>query len=324
MSPTSESVAKNASGESAGTGEASKELLPAPCPTPPAGSRKRFDRLGGYFAAVSKLPFSLVAGLVLLAMLTIAIAGAPWFARYDPTAQQPTERLEKPSAKHWLGTDRFGRDIWSRTLYGGQKTLTAALAALAAALLAGVAVGIVAGMFHGSALDTALMRLIDVLLAFPFMVLAMVIAALFGTGLFHLLLAVVAVWWVSFARLARSVVLHAKQETSYDAARVLGAGAWTIMRRELLPKAISPVLILATFELGSLILSIAALSFLGLGAQPPDPEWGSMLSDARDHVFQAPHLLIGPALFIVLTVLAFNLIGEGLRDRLDPYEKLRL
>src|SRR5690606_20282225 len=152
----------------------------------------------------------------------------------------------------------------------------------------GLVVGIAAGMFHGSFLDTMLMRLIDTLLAFPFMVLAMVIAALFGTSLFHLLVAVVSVCWVSFARLARSVVLQAKSETSFAAAKVLGASAATIMFRELLPKAISPVLVLATLELGSLILSIAALSFLGLGSQPPTPEWGSMLADGRDHFFQYP------------------------------------
>lgn len=269
-------------------------------------------------------PVSLVSGIVVLVLLAILILGAQFLAPYDPVKQNVTERLEKPSMKHPLGTDRFGRDVLSRTLHGGQTTLISSVVALCAALIIGLLVGLTAGMFHGSIIDIILMRLIDVLLSFPFMVLAMVIAALFGTSLFHLLLAVVAVWWVSFARLTRSVVLHAKNETSFAAARVLGATSGTIIFKELLPKAISPVLILATFELGSLILSIAALSFLGLGSQPPAPEWGSMLADGRDHFMQAPHILIGPALFIFLTVLAFNLIGEGLRDRLDPYEKTEL
>ncbi len=264
---------------------------------------------------------SLLAGLALLGLLAVAILGAPWLAPHDPLKQQASERLEKPSLQHPLGTDRFGRDVLSRALHGGQSTLLASLTALAAALAIGLLVGLLAGMFHGSALDAALMRLIDVLLAFPFMVLAMLVAALFGTGLVHLLLAVVSVWWVSFARLARSAALHAKSETSYAAARVLGASSASLLLRELLPKALGPSLVLATFELGSLILSVAALSFLGLGSQPPAPEWGSMLADGRDHFLQAPHILLGPALFIVLTVLAFNLIGEGLRDRLDPYEK---
>lgn len=272
----------------------------------------------------SKNPIGLIAGLVILGILAVLILGAPFISPYDPVAQQASERLEKPSGKHPLGTDRFGRDVLARTLYGGKTTIVSSVFALCSALLIGLLAGLAAGLFHGSMFDIVLMRLIDVLLAFPFMVLAMVIAALFGTSLFHLLIAVVSVWWVSFARLTRSVVLHAKTETSFAAAKVLGATNAAILFKELLPKAISPVLILATFELGSLILSIAALSFLGLGSQPPSPEWGSMLADGRDHFLQAPHILLGPAVFIVATVLAFNLIGEGLRDRLDPYEKTEL
>lgn len=269
----------------------------------------------------SKYSLGFLIGLVLLSLLAVSILGARWIAPYDPVKQIPSERLEKPSAQHPLGTDRFGRDVLSRTLHGGKSTLLSSVFALGSALVIGLLAGLAAGMFHGTIVDRLLMRLIDVLLAFPFMVLAMVIAALFGTSLIHLLIAVVSVWWVSFARLTRSIVLHAKNETSFAAAKVLGASSGTILFKELLPKALSPVLILATFELGSLILSIAALSFLGLGSQPPTPEWGSMLADGRDHFMQAPHILIGPALFILLTVLAFNFIGEGLRDRLDPYEK---
>ncbi|MEK8131547.1 ABC transporter permease [Paenibacillus filicis] len=272
----------------------------------------------------AKLPVSLVAGVILLGLLVVLIVGASWFTPYDPVKQNASDRLEKPSFQHPLGTDRFGRDVLARTLYGGRSTLISSVTALGAALSIGLLAGLIAGMFHGTLLDTLLMRLIDVLLAFPFMVLAMVIAALFGTSLIHLLAAVVSVWWVSFARLTRSVVLQAKQETSFAAARVLGASNSSLMLRELLPKAAGPVLVLATFELGSLILSIAALSFLGLGSQPPAAEWGSMLADGRDHFMQAPHILLGPALFIVMTVLAFNFIGEGLRDRLDPYEQVKL
>ncbi|GGI44907.1 ABC transporter permease [Paenibacillus marchantiophytorum] len=271
-----------------------------------------------------KFPISFVAGCVLLGLIGILVIGAPLFTPYDPLEQHVLERLEKPAMAHPLGTDRFGRDVLSRTLHGGQTTLVSTILALGAALLIGLLVGLVAGMFHGTIIDILLMRLIDVLLAFPFMVLVMVIAALFGTSYIHLLIAVVSVWWVSFARLTRSVVLYAKSETAFAAAQVLGAKNEVIILRELFPKALSPVLILATFELGSLILAISALSFLGLGAQPPTPEWGSMLADGRDHFLQAPYILLGPTLFIILTVLAFNLIGEGLRDRLDPYEITRL
>ncbi|WP_020620342.1 ABC transporter permease [Paenibacillus daejeonensis] len=271
-----------------------------------------------------RYPLSLTAGLVILGLIALLVAGAPLLAPHDPLEQKAAERLEKPSASHLLGTDRFGRDVLSRTLHGGSMTLGASVLALASALAIGLLAGLVAGMFHRTWVDVVLMRIIDTLMAFPFMVLAIVIAALFGTGFIHLLIAIVSVWWVAFARLTRSVVLQLKSETSIAAAQVLGAGTTVILMRELLPRAMSPVLILATFELGSLILTLSALSFLGLGAQPPSPEWGSMLADGRDHFLQAPHILLGPTLFIVMTVLAFNLIGEGLRDRLDPYERAKL
>ncbi|WP_245937373.1 ABC transporter permease [Saliterribacillus persicus] len=257
----------------------------------------------------------------MLCILFILIFGASIISPLDPVEQNAAERLQKPSLEHPLGTDRFGRDILTRTLYGGQNTLISSVVALSVALLIGLFVGLVAGLFHGTLLDAVLMRIIDVLLAFPFMVLAMIVAGLFGTSLFHLLIVVAAVWWVSFARLARSIALQVKSETSFAAAQILGASHLTLILKELLPKAAGPVLVFATFELGTLILSISALSFLGLGSQPPSPEWGSMLADGRDHFMQTPHILLGPSLFVILTVLAFNLIGEGLRDRLDPYEK---
>jgi len=263
---------------------------------------------------------SLTVGIVLLAMIALLVAGSPWLASHDPLEQQAAERLQSPDLEHPLGTDRFGRDVWARTLHGGKTTLLSSLAALGAAMCIGLTAGLVAGMFRGTLADIVLMRIVDVLLAFPFMVLAIVIAALFGTSFVHLLMAVVSVWWVSFARLARSAAIQAANETSYAAAIVLSAPKRVLLLRELFPKALSSVLALAPFELGSLILSISALSFLGLGAQPPTPEWGSMLADGRDHLMTAPHVLIGPACFMMLTVLAFNLIGEGLRDRLDPYE----
>jgi len=268
--------------------------------------------------------YTLGFGVALLALLAGSVLAASWLSPDDPLAMNVGARLQQPSMEHWLGTDRFGRDILTRTLHGGQTTLISCGLALLSAVLIGLLLGALAGMFHGSLFDIALMRIIDVLLAFPFMVFAMVIAALFGTSLFHLLLAVVVVWWVGFARLTRSLVLQAKNSTTVDAARVLGTSKSVILFRELLPQAFGPVLVLATFELGNLILAIAALSFLGLGSQPPSPEWGSMLADGRAHFMTSPHVLLGPALWIILTVLAFNCIGEGLRDRIDPYEKARI
>lgn len=265
-----------------------------------------------------------IFGLVLLALIIVLVAGAPLFSGYAPDEANSSELLQGFSLEHPFGTDRFGRDILSRTLYGGRMTLLASFAALGMALVIGVQLGILTGLRSQSIFDTVLMRIVDVLMAFPFIVFAMVIAALWGSSLTNLLAAVITVWWVPFARLSRSIVLQIKNDPSVSAARVLGASEWRIVFCELLPKTIGSVLVLSTFELGTLILSISALSFLGMGAQPPAPEWGSMLSDARAHFFQYPHVLFGPSLFIVLTVLALNLIGEGLRDMLDPYEGIRL
>jgi peptide/nickel transport system permease protein len=270
--------------------------------------------------AKTKYPLSFFIGVILIGFVIIMVAGAPLFTNYNYMEQNSAERLHGLSREHIFGTDRFGRDVFSRTLYGGRITLVSSLTALIMALVVGLGIGLVCGFYKGSILDGILMRIIDVLMSFPFMVLAMVVAALFGTGLLNLLFAVAAVWWVSFARLARSIVLRIQSETYINAAKILGARDRTIIFRELLPYATGPILIQAAFELGNLILTISALSFLGLGSQPPTPEWGSMLSDGRAHFMTAPYILFGPALFIILTVLALNLIGEGFRDRLDPYE----
>ena len=265
------------------------------------------------------MPDSLRAGVALLALLVLAVVCADLVAPFDPLEQNPTVRLSPPSMEHPLGTDAFGRDILSRVLYGGRFTLTASFAALSAALCLGVCAGMAAGILGGLC-DAVLMRIVDVLMAFPFTVLALVVTALFGTGFLHLLFAVAAVWWVPFARLARSITLSSGNDIEVAAARVLGASGLTIAVHEILPKVTGPAWVLATFELGKLILSLSALSFFGLGAKPPSPEWGTMLADAKVHFFRAPHLLLGPALFIFLTVLSLNLMGEGLRDRLDPFE----
>lgn len=271
-----------------------------------------------------RIPLKTFVGIVLLAIIILLVAAAPLFTDYLPDAADQAERLQGFSIRHPFGTDRYGRDIFCRTLYGGRMTLVSCFIALGMALFIGIFFGIVTGLRSQMLFDTILMRIIDVLMAFPFMVFAMVVAALWGSGLMNLLAAVIAVWWVPFARLSRSIVLQIKNDTSLLAARVLGAPGRYIIFCELLPKTIGSVFVLSTFELGTLILSISALSFLGMGAQPPTPEWGSMLSDARAHFFQHPHVLFGPALFIILTVLALNLVGEGLRDVFDPYERIEL
>lgn len=265
-----------------------------------------------------------VVGISILLIIIFLVAAAPVFTTYLLDAGSQAQRLQGFSGEHFLGTDRYGRDLWTRTLYGGRVTLISSFIALGAALFIGTIIGILTGLYNESIFDIVLMRIVDVLLAFPFMIFAMVIAGLWGAGLGSLLSAVLLVWWVPFARLARSIVLQVKSSDSIAAARVLGAPGWRIVLYELLPRTIGQVFVLATFELGTLILSISALSFLGMGAQPPTPEWGSMLSDGRAHFFQYPHVLFGPAFFVVFTVLALNLLGEGMRDALDPLEEIKL
>ena len=267
---------------------------------------------------------SLISGFALLCGIVFCVAGASLLSGYSPSEQDAAARLVPPSREHPMGTDAFGRDVLSRTLYGGRTTLISTTVVLTVALLTGITVGLLTGINHDTVIDVVFMRLIDVLMSFPFIILAMVVIALFGASLLHLLAVVAAVWWVPFARLTRSIVLQKKNDTAVEAARVLGAKTSTIAIRELLPKVIAPVLIQATFELGNLVLSISALSFLGLGAQPPTPEWGSMLADGRAHFFESPHVLMGPAIFMIATVLALNMIGEGLRDWLDPFEIIRM
>lgn len=267
----------------------------------------------------SSSPAALKLGCFLMFLLLGVIAGADLLAPYDPLLQNPSIRLQTPTSSHLLGTDQFGRDLLSRLIYGGRTTLGASFLALFTALLLGVSAGLLSG-YCGGIVDAVLTRILDVLMAFPFMVFAIIVTALFGTGFIHLLFAIVSVWWVPFARLARSIALHCKEEPDILAALVLGAPTSIVIFRELFPRALPSALVLGTFELGSLILSVSALSFFGLGSKPPSPEWGAMLADSKAYFFHAPHLVLGPTLFIFLAVFSLNLIGEGLRDRLDPFE----
>lgn len=256
-------------------------------------------------------------GIGVLIVLVLLIAGAPYLSPYDPVVHDPGAALQKPSATHWFGTDRFGRDLLTRILYGGRITLVSSSVALLLVVTIGLSVGIAAG-YLGGVFGGIAMRIVDVLLAFPSIIIGLVVAGLFGPGLMNVLIAVISVWWVSFARLTHGIVLKVKEEPFVDAARALGARPLTIMLYEILPSVAGPVMVLATLELGSLIIWISGLSFLGLGAQPPSPEWGAMLSDGRAYFLVYPHLMIFPGLMIFLTVFALVMLGEGLRDMLDP------
>jgi peptide/nickel transport system permease protein len=253
---------------------------------------------------------------VILLFATLALA-TPYLAPYDPARINARQRLRPPHAEHLLGTDQLGRDLLSRLLWGSRLTL--GMAALAAVLTTtiGVSIGVAAG-YYGGILDDLLMRLADILLGFPGLILALAIVGTLGPGLQHLVLGLVSVWWVGYARIARGLTLSIRERPYVEAVAALGAGHGWILWRHVLPNVISPIIVLATLEMGHLILAIAGLNFLGLGVQPPAPEWGSMLNEGRPYLQTAPQLMIYPGAAITLVVLGFNLLGDGLRDALDP------
>ncbi len=257
-----------------------------------------------------------VLGLVLMVLLALLALFAPFIAG-NPLKQTLAERLEPPSARHLLGTDQLGRDVWSRVVYGARISLRLGLIVVSLSLLVGGLVGLASGLL-GGVWDDVLMRVTDIFLAFPALILAMAISAALGPNLTNVMIAVAAVSWPGYARLLRSQVLSLKHLEFVDAARALGASGNRVALRHLLPNSLSPLLVQASFDIGSAILTAAGLSFIGFGAQPPTPEWGAMVSETRNFIGEAPWASSAPALAILLTVLAFNLFGDGLRDVLDP------
>lgn len=255
-----------------------------------------------------------------LALILIAIAGAvgaPWLSPYDPTAQALEDRLAPPSTDHLLGTDALGRDVLSRLLWGAQASLGTAGVVMGLVLIAAVSIGTLSG-YYGGWVDHVLMRLVDLLMAFPGIILAIAVAGMLGPGLGNVVVAMAAVSWVDYARVIRGMALSTREREFVLAARALGAYDRRIMARHVVPNLAGPVVVLATLDMGRVILSISGLNFLGLGAQPPMPEWGAMLNDGLPYLQIAPLLMIYPGLAIALTALGFNLLGDGLRDLLDP------
>jgi peptide/nickel transport system permease protein len=258
-----------------------------------------------------------VLALTLIALFALGAIFAPLVAPYDPLAQDLASRLQPPSAAHWLGTDQLGRDILSRLLYGSRISLVIGVVVVGLAGIFGTAVGLVAG-YAGGLADEALMRLTEVFLAFPPLILAMAIAGALGPSLTNAIIAIAAVTWAVYARLARGQVLSLRPREFVEAARSIGASRTRILLRHLLPNAVAPLLIQASFDMGSAIISAAGLSFIGFGAQPPTPEWGVMISEGRNFISTQPWLSLFPGLAILFAVGAFNLLGDGLRDVLDP------
>lgn len=261
-----------------------------------------------------------IAGLAIIIFLILVAVFASVLAPYDPFKQNIITRYKAPSSDHLLGTDEMGRDILSRIIYGSRISLQVGLVSVALALIFGVSFGLLAG-YYGGKLDMLIMRFMDIMLAFPSILLAIGIVAILGPQLKNAMLAIGIINVPRFARIVRSSVISIKESEYISAARALGANDFRIIFKHLLPNAMAPLIVQTTLSIATAILEAAALSFLGLGAQPPSPEWGAMLSDARASLQKAPWVATFPGLAIIFGVLGFNLLGDGLRDALDPKMK---
>jgi peptide/nickel transport system permease protein len=263
-------------------------------------------------------------GLVSSLLLIFVALFAPWLAPYNPAVQDLPERLEPPSLQHWFGTDELGRDVFSRVVYGARVSVTVGVSVVVGAGVVGLAIGAVAG-FLGGWVDLLInVIFINAFLAFPGILLAIAFAAFLGPGMENVIIALVVTGWAGYARLARAQALKVKELDYVAAARTLGASNWRILRRHILPNILQPILVQAMIGLASAILAESTLSFLGLGVLAPTPSWGAMLNDARSHLFDAPYLVVFPALGLMWAVMAFNLLGDALRDWLDPRTRSQL
>ncbi len=263
-----------------------------------------------------------VAGLLVTVCFFAGALLAPWLSPYDPLAQNLEQRLQAPSQAHLMGTDDFGRDIFSRVMYGARISLTVGFIAIGIAVTGGLVLGLIAGFYTtgrwGRLIDHAIMRTGDIMLAFPTVLLAIAIVTAFGPGLRNAMLAIAIIYLPRFVRIVRASVLVEKGQTYIEAGQALGVSNQRLLFRHLLPNALSPVIVQATLGLAEAIIEAAALSFLGLGATPPTPEWGAMLSEGRSYLRLAPWVTFFPGMAIFLIVVSFNLLGDGLRDALDP------
>lgn len=257
-------------------------------------------------------------------LLTFAAIAAPILAHADPTAQNLAARLSGPSLAHWMGTDELGRDVFARVVYGARVSMLVGVCVVIGGGVLGLLIGAISGYFGGWLDHILNIVLINAFLSFPGLLLAIAFAAFFGPGISKVILALVITGWAGYARLARAQILQAREMEYVLAARSLGASDARILLRHLMPNILQPVLIQATIGMAGAILAESTLSFLGLGVLAPMPSWGAMLNDARNHLFDAPHLVVFPALAVMAAVLAFNLLGDALRDWLDPRMRAHL
>ncbi len=294
------------------------EMSPiADVPEQPDDVRRRLRGTTMVLSRLIRNP-SAAAGLVMLLLLVLSAIFAPLIAPYNPDGFNAADKFLAPSAHHLFGTDDVGRDIFSRVLYGARYSLTAGLVILALAASTGTVIGLVAG-YVGGLVDEVLMRVTDMFLAFPALILAMCVAAALGPSLFNATVATAIVWWPWYARLVRGQVLQLRNETFVSVAKLSGASRTRILFSHILPNCTTPIIVQMSLDLGYAILTLAALSFIGLGAQPPTPEWGSMIAVGRDFYLTQWWYVTFPGLAIFIAVLAANLVGDGLQEVLSPH-----
>jgi peptide/nickel transport system permease protein len=261
-------------------------------------------------------------GLVMVCVFVLFATLAPWLAPQDPAHIDLPARLARPSFSHWMGTDELGRDVLSRVIYGARISMMVGTCVVAASSLLGLIFGCIAG-YYGGRIDRIFnVVIMNAFLSFPGILLAIAFVAFLGPGLWNLILALSLGGWVGYARLVRAQVLATREKEFVEAARALGASDWRVITRHILPNMIQPVIVQAAIGMAGAMLAEATMSFLGLGVPPPVPSWGSMLNDGRTHLFDAPHVVLFPAATVMLAVLAFNFIGDALRDYLDPRARI--
>ncbi len=289
-------------------------INPSPLPT-------QMSRTSRLLRAARLNPLAAVGTVLVVLFVTMAIF-APLIAPQDPAAINLPTRLSAPSSAHWFGTDELGRDILSRIIYGARISMLVGISVVFFSLLLGLIVGSIAGYYGGRVDRLVNVVLMNAFLSFPGILLAIAFVAFLGPGIFNLILALSIGGWVGYARLVRAQVLATREREFVEAARALGASDWRVITRHILPNMIQPVIVQAAIGMAGAVLAEATMSFLGLGVPPPAASWGSMLNDGRAHLFDAPHLVLFPAITVMLAVLSFNFIGDALRDYLDPRARI--
>jgi len=276
------------------------------------------SRLFSIFSTLRRYPSAFVGSILVSCLLIVALL-APVLAPHDPLKLNPRERFAPPSIEHVMGTDEYGRDVFSRIIMGTQTSLGVGLSVTVICAVVGGLIGLSSGYFGGRA-DELIMRIMDVLMAFPGILFALLILSMLGSSILNVILAISVTGIPKTARVARSACLNIRSEEFIEAARARGEKTWYILLMEILPNAVQPIIVEASIKVGFVILTASSLSFLGLGIQPPTPDWGLIVGDAREYIFEAPMLIVWPILAIAFTTISFNLLGDGLRDILDPKE----